>query len=551
MRLERVDIKDYRGAKRLSVRLGAVTTVIGEHDSGKTSLVSALERILTPADGPTPPVFREEDFHVEPTGQRADSLSITIAFRRKRGDEPGTRGPGPGPAGLGRQLAEAERFSVRVRARRRDGTPPETRVIVLDEHGREVRLDDPLGVLSAVRKRTPAFVIRQDKAVAGGGDGGLPDGPMPRIRSICRRIGSPGGVSWPEIVEVMDDVREAASWLADRLEPTPERPRSIEDLADTPQPLITDLQAAMRPDAGIARHVALLLIIGSLIEATARTPVDPDADPILLFDDIETGLHPIWLTAFCAIATNLPLQQVVTTHSSDVLNWMPLRSIRRLHRTASGVQSRSVPDGTLGRSDLRRVGYHLRLNRGGAFFARCWVLVEGETEAWLIPEFARLMGVEFAGEGIRCIEFAQCGIAPLVKIAQALGIGWVLLADGDRAGQNYAQSAGARVFDNDNRDRILRLDAPDIEHDLFRNGYADVIARAAGRRGRHPGNVPDERIGSVVREATRRVSKPGLALAVLEEANARGGAGVPPSVRRLVEMARALARGAQPVPTDG
>ena len=72
-------------------------------------------------------------------------------------------------------------------------------------------------------------------------------------------------------------------------------------------------------------------------------------------------------------------------------------------RTGSTVARYSV-------DDLRHIAYHVRLNRAGALFARCWLFVEGETEAWLLPELAQICGYDFPAEGIRCVEFAQSGL---------------------------------------------------------------------------------------------------------------------------------------------
>src|SRR3546814_9637684 len=48
-----------------------------------------------------------------------------------------------------------------------------------------------------------------------------------------------------------------------------------------------------------------------------------------------------------------------------------------------------------------------------SLFARCWLLVEGETEVWLLNQLARQCGYHFESEGIKVIEFAQCGLKPL------------------------------------------------------------------------------------------------------------------------------------------
>ncbi len=51
--------------------------------------------------------------------------------------------------------------------------------------------------------------------------------------------------------------------------------------------------------------------------------------------------------------------------------------------------------------------FHIRFNRPSSLFARCWLLVEGETETWVINELARQCGHHFDAEGIKVIEFAQ------------------------------------------------------------------------------------------------------------------------------------------------
>ena len=58
-----------------------------------------------------------------------------------------------------------------------------------------------------------------------------------------------------------------------------------------------------------------------------------------------------------------------------------------------------------------------------------------------MSQLAQVMGHDLEAEGVRSIEFAQCGVAPLVKLANDLGIAWHLLADGDESGRVYARDA--------------------------------------------------------------------------------------------------------------
>jgi len=193
--------------------------------------------------------------------------------------------------------------------------------------------------------------------------------------------------------------------------------------------------------------------------------------------------------------------------------------------------------------DLRRIAYHVRINRAGALFARCWLFVEGETEAWLLPELAQIAGYDFPSEGIRCVEFAQSGLRALLRLANDLGIEWHLLADGDEAGQNYVMSARAHLKGRPIEDRITMLEEPDIEHCLFHHGYADLyrsLAGAPATTGR--GRRFRERPTTIISRAIHARSKPGLALAVLEAANRPDAPRAPWQIRSLIETVVRLAR---------
>ena len=199
-----------------------------------------------------------------------------------------------------------------------------------------------------------------------------------------------------------------------------------------------------------------------------------------------------------------------------------------------------VREGALRRDELRKVGYHLRARRGAACFARCWLLVEGETEFWIVPDLARLIGYDLAQEGVACVEFAQCGLAPLVKLARALGIEWHVLADGDRAGEDVLRRSPARSCAGEAEPRrVSRLADRDIEHCFWRHGHARVFETLAGVAAAPGGATPRR----VIEKAIDRRSKPGVAFELLASAAAAGFAGPPPPLRRAIEACVALARG--------
>jgi putative ATP-dependent endonuclease of OLD family len=191
----------------------------------------------------------------------------------------------------------------------------------------------------------------------------------------------------------------------------------------------------------------------------------------------------------------------------------------------------------------------LRLKRDDALFARAWLLVEGETEVWLLPELARLMGYDFASEGIRCIEFAQAGVEPLVKVANDLGIEWHLISDGDLAGRTFAGAAQRYLGKAARDDRLTLIRQPDIEHLLWDSGYSYVyhsIARGRSYVTPTAGKKSRKKPSRVIEQAIRNSSKPYLALTVVEQAGEEGSPGVPRVLRSAIATTLRLARSAAP-----
>lgn len=275
-------------------------------------------------------------------------------------------------------------------------------------------------------------------------------------------------------------------------------------------------------------RTALLGMFSAILIAKGNNTLLPMSIPILILEEPETNLHPISLSVGFRLLNNIPVQKIITTNSSDLISLFPLESIYRLIRRPDRILAMNVYQ-KMNQEDARRILFHIFYRRSTALFARCWLLVEGETEVWLLRELAEQSGYHFGSEGIQVIEFAQCGLKPLIKYANQMGIVWHVLTDGDVAGRKYADSVRSLCNDLNNIDNYLTvLPAKDMENFLFKNGFSHIYKLAAYNTTEHL-DIPVPRI---IKKAIHRKSKPDLAIAVCDEAKDKGVEAIPRLFRR-------------------
>ncbi len=318
--------------------------------------------------------------------------------------------------------------------------------------------------------------------------------------------------------------------------------KGIRDLVTKPLSLesLTSLSREIRSSEPTREKFLLIFLTAALYCSKGARDFDHKARPIVILEDVEGRFHPSVLLSFWSVIESLPVQKIVTTNSCDLLTSVPLSCIRRLCREYYDTRSYQINENHFNADDLRRIAFHIRINRPIALFARLWVLVEGETEMWLIPEIAAIMGYSLSCAGIRLVEFAQCGLAPLLKLARSLGITAFVITDGDEAGRRYAQTV--RLFTKSRiEDRLLILPALDIEHYLYANGYEKVFLECAGAAGQYH-NKKQLTSSKIIAQAIRKKTKPGLALAVLNEMHQRSISGIPGELRDAVNKIIAISR---------
>jgi putative ATP-dependent endonuclease of OLD family len=541
MHLASIEVVNFRGICRLQLDLEAGCTVLfGENAWGKTTLVEALSSTLGQR------ALTESDFHRLANDQHtiAKRMSITLGFA---GEPPAELEPAgwrdeEGVFRLALQWAGRRPDRGRVRFSRSFLTAKGTLLALPAEQ--TSRLADD------VVRTHPLTVFRELRLA----EGLLPPGLMlpqsPRTlheeperavaRVFERLLTMPHQVHPGELARGLEALHQLAPRhpeLFQAIRGAHSSWRRAEDMAEAPLGLsdgrsLTEL--ADRAGAGI-RQVTLLALVGSMLQVEAKAQRGRQAHPILLLEDPETHLHPIQLAIAWNLVSQLPVQKLVTTAAGSLLAGEPTKNLRRLVRRAN--HTAVYPDVNhrkLGVLEARRVAFHVRTHNADSLFARIWLLVEGETEAWLLPELARISGLIFPLEGIRCVSFAQAGLEPLITFADRFGIPWHLVMDGDEAGKHYLAKGRRMLKGRAEAKHLTAIPDKDLEHLLWHAGFEDVYRMAA--------EEPESpEVDAVIKAALRARSKPGMALEIAEAAGKRGPRSVPPLLRRMFGVLRRMA----------
>jgi len=128
--------------------------------------------------------------------------------------------------------------------------------------------------------------------------------------------------------------------------------------------------------------------------------------------------------------------------------------------------------------DEEELGFHGRRVRGEIFFARRWILVEGVTEYLLVHALGRALGWPLDTHGAAVIDFQQSGSAGIYPaLAQAFGIPWHMIVDGDGEAAKFRQQILDRGFDEDElTGRFITIPPPNqLEDQLIADGHEQML----------------------------------------------------------------------------
>ena len=560
MQLRRLEIENFRGITKLDLAIGVTTVLIGENNTGKTAVLDALRLALRSIKTRRGCAFEEYDFHLPaPNAEPSDSpaISIRLTFREDQPSEWATQQVAKLNRAKILQIDGAGRSLVILKVGARFDASSQDFI-------QDWEFQNPQGAalsglsdtslatlhsevsyfyLSALRDASKQFEAKGPFWRPFLKESQLTPQRRAEIESKLAEVNElivSSHTSFSQVVSSLKAVREVVSVAngTNDIVSIDAVPGRLFDMLSKAAVSINTMTGAKIP---VGRHgegtqsLAVLTLFNAYLQAWIQ------GDPIVALEEPEAHLHPSAVRALWQLIEKIPGQKIISTHSGDLLSEIPPSAVVRLARVAGGLGAWPLANVSLTESQARHFRFHIRQARGELLFAKGWLLVEGESEVTLLPEIARILGINLERAGVRCVPFRQADIGLYLTLADGVGINWLTLTDNDQQGQSTIQKVRDTLNGRSEMRMLHVMPEDDLEQHLCMNEFGDIYENLLTTQTKQLVTVA-KTDPTYWRQVTKAVSKHKIVAIqnVLQEI--RSGRPVPRLLKRAVITAVNLAK---------
>jgi len=569
MFLRKIQIENFRGIKCLSLELDELTVLIGENNTGKTTILEALRTCLTrPFTRKTSPFsdfdYYLQDANAEPT--QANPIILTLSFSEQKADEWLDEIVQTFEKVIQIDVDTSIKFiTVKITSTyNQDVEDFVTRWDFLNLQGEiltgEAKAPNniinlqqyvPLFYLAALRDAVQEFrprspfwgpFVKQFK---------INDAQRKTIEEELSQLNQ----QILDSHEGFEAIREQLKKTSQIVPLAQDEPVSIEalpgrvfDMLSRTQVMLTSKTGARLP---IGRHgegtqsLAVMFLFDAFLRNRLQSNYDEFASPILALEEPEAHLHPSAVRSIARLLKEMKGQKIVATHSGDLVSGVDLFSLRRLCRKNGEIKPFQLSKGILSKDELDQINYHVRATRGELLFARCWLMVEGQTDFIVFNECARILGIDLYSEGVYCVEYSQSTPEGLLKFANALGIDWCFQADGDAEGQKYLTKAQKYLNGKSEQNHIFILSKDTIEELFCIQGFECMFRKyiAVEKQSKVTASAEEPQYcKQLIKASKAEFKKTKAAIKILSEIEKEGEYAIPQEIKNIINQTVQIAR---------
>jgi putative ATP-dependent endonuclease of OLD family len=225
----------------------------------------------------------------------------------------------------------------------------------------------------------------------------------------------------------------------------------------------------------------LIYIATILGDLKRRKELTGEAYVALLIEEPEAHLHPQLQNIFFNYLNTLNkigFQIFVTSHSPTITAKAPLDSLVVLQEQDGKIASLSIKNSDLSELNKKYLEKFLDVTKSQLFFSNGAILVEGISEALLLPIFSRIMGDEYDIEkkGVEIVNVNGVAFEHFGKLfnsddpSKRLSCRCVILTDDDRPGNEDISSRAEKAKELEKGLLRVSLAEKTFEYALFRTG---------------------------------------------------------------------------------
>ena len=503
IQIDIVRICGFRGISNIEIALPRVTVLLGQNNSGKTSVIKALQLAI----GDYSRYLSDEDFHISEDGKRQEAITVDIRLIPIADKARASEFSEEWQQELGAKI-QAEADGKQYVAIRTTAKPDRVKGgYIIERYEMEswpaytgwekVNFRKKLGKrLESV----PFIPIDAQRDI---------HTELKEKSSFVGRVLSSVEYDDADVAELERMVAEVNKEAIEKSEPLKRLKTHLDNLNQsfegsgqtelTPFPKkIRDLSKRFSVNFGESdkssfsmeyhgmgtRSWASMLTVKAFTELLAKNH-EEEAEPffpIMAAEEPEAHLHPNAQRTLYRQLIDVPGQVIISTHSPYIAGLAELHEIKYLNKPENSVQVYQLRT-EFEDDDLRKLKREVVHSRGELLFSKAIVLSEGETEEQALPElFESYTGKHPFSLGINFVGVNGSGAKyrPFLILASDLNIPVFIFSDGEaqtvkELKKNYEKVFGAT--DIEKAPNITILDGTDFEGYMLSQGYQDLIEK--------------------------------------------------------------------------